>query len=43
MREVISLHIGQAGVQAGESTWELLLAEHNIANDGTMKNPAVSK
>eukprot|EP00029_Vermamoeba_vermiformis_P012935 TRINITY_DN787_c0_g1_i2.p1 TRINITY_DN787_c0_g1~~TRINITY_DN787_c0_g1_i2.p1 ORF type:complete len:194 (+),score=49.60 TRINITY_DN787_c0_g1_i2:43-582(+) len=41
MREVISLHIGQAGVQAGESTWELLLAEHNIANDGTMKNPTV--
>jgi tubulin alpha len=41
MREVINLHIGQAGVQAGESNWELLLAEHNIANDGTMKNPTV--
>jgi tubulin alpha len=36
MREVISVHIGQAGVQAGNSCWELFCAEHGIQPDGTM-------
>jgi len=39
MREVISLHLGQAGVQVGNSCWELFCMEHNIAPDGTLKTP----
>lgn len=29
-REVISLHIGQAGVQIGNACWELYCLEHAI-------------
>jgi len=36
MREVISLHIGQAGVQVGTSCWELYCLEHGINPDGTL-------
>jgi len=39
MREVISIHIGQAGVQAGNSCWELFSLEHGIGADGTTANP----
>ncbi|EGC40252.1 hypothetical protein DICPUDRAFT_52108 [Dictyostelium purpureum] len=39
MREIISIHIGQAGVQVGNSCWELYCLEHGIRNDGTLKNP----
>ncbi|XP_055914324.1 tubulin alpha-8 chain [Eupeodes corollae] len=35
MREVISLQIGQAGVQIGNSCWELYLLEHGINPDGS--------
>ena len=35
-REIISLHIGQAGVQIGNSCWELYCLEHGINPDGTM-------
>uniref|UniRef100_A0A0N4ZX25 Tubulin alpha chain n=1 Tax=Parastrongyloides trichosuri TaxID=131310 RepID=A0A0N4ZX25_PARTI len=35
MREVISVHIGQAGVQIGNSCWELYCIEHGIQPDGT--------
>lgn len=38
MREVISLHVGQAGVQIGNSCWELYCKEHNLNNDGTPNN-----
>ncbi|CAI5446297.1 unnamed protein product [Caenorhabditis angaria] len=34
MREVISIHIGQAGVQIGNSCWELYCLEHGILPDG---------
>lgn len=34
MREIISIHIGQAGVQIGNSCWELYCKEHNIDSDG---------
>jgi len=37
MREVISIHIGQAGIQAGSSCWELFCLEHDIQADGTAK------
>ncbi|KAI9220925.1 tubulin alpha-3C/D chain-like protein [Blastocladiella britannica] len=36
MREVLSIHIGQAGVQIGNSCWELYCLEHGILPDGTM-------
>jgi len=36
MREVISVHIGQAGVQMGNSCWELYCLEHGISPDGSM-------
>ncbi|CAH0559370.1 unnamed protein product [Brassicogethes aeneus] len=34
MRECISLHIGQAGVQIGNACWELFCLEHGIKPDG---------
>ena len=34
MREVISLHIGQAGTQIGNACWELYCLEHGIKPDG---------
>eukprot|EP01026_Neomeris_dumetosa_P029949 TRINITY_DN240_c0_g1_i7.p1 TRINITY_DN240_c0_g1~~TRINITY_DN240_c0_g1_i7.p1 ORF type:complete len:453 (-),score=60.25 TRINITY_DN240_c0_g1_i7:201-1559(-) len=36
MREVISLHLGQAGIQVGNSCWELYCLEHGINLDGTL-------
>jgi len=38
MREVISLHVGQAGVQVGTSCWELYCLEHGINPDGTLSD-----
>lgn len=35
MREVISIHIGQAGVQIGNACWELYCREHGINKDGS--------
>lgn len=34
MREIVSLHIGQAGVQIGNACWELYCLEHGISPDG---------
>ncbi|KAG5566161.1 hypothetical protein RHGRI_001934 [Rhododendron griersonianum] len=36
MREIISIHIGQAGIQVGNSCWELYCLEHGIQPDGKM-------
>ncbi|KAJ9049736.1 alpha-tubulin [Entomophthora muscae] len=36
MREVISVHVGQAGVQIGNACWELYCLEHGISNEGEM-------
>ena len=35
-REVISIHVGQAGVQMGNACWELYCLEHGIQPDGQM-------
>ncbi|XP_034245029.1 tubulin alpha-8 chain-like [Thrips palmi] len=35
-REVVSLHVGQAGVQVGSACWELYCLEHGIAPDGQL-------
>ena len=33
-KEVISIHIGQAGVQMGNACWELYCLEHGIQPNG---------
>ncbi|KZT50035.1 the binding mode of Epothilone A On A,B-tubulin By electron crystallography [Calocera cornea HHB12733] len=38
MREVISLHVGQAGVQIGNACWELYTEEHGLTPDGRIKS-----
>lgn len=38
MREVISVHVGQAGVQMGNACWELYCLEHDINPDGTFNS-----
>jgi len=43
MREIISVHIGQAGVQIGNSCWELYCLEHGILPDGTSAPDSGSK
>ena len=43
MREVISVHVGQAGCQIGNSCWELYCLEHGIAPDGKMSTPIKSQ
>eukprot|EP01059_Diplonema_ambulator_P006967 TRINITY_DN16538_c0_g1_i1.p1 TRINITY_DN16538_c0_g1~~TRINITY_DN16538_c0_g1_i1.p1 ORF type:complete len:462 (+),score=48.94 TRINITY_DN16538_c0_g1_i1:44-1387(+) len=35
MREVLNLHIGQAGCTIGDACWEQLCVEQNIAEDGS--------
>ncbi|KAJ2786190.1 alpha-tubulin [Coemansia javaensis] len=42
MREVISIHVGQAGVQIGNACWELYCLEHGIKPDGFL-DPAVPR
>jgi len=41
-REIISIHIGQAGVQTGNACWELFCLEHGIRPDGTMETTAAT-
>ncbi|KAH9645401.1 hypothetical protein HF086_000019 [Spodoptera exigua] len=36
MRECISVHVGQAGVQMGVACWQLYCLEHGIRPDGTL-------
>ena len=43
MREIISIHIGQAGVQLGNSCWELYCLEHGINPDGSLADPTAKK
>lgn len=33
-RETLSIHIGQAGIQTGNTTWQLYCLEHGIGSDG---------
>ena len=43
MREVISIHVGQAGVQMGNSCWELYCLEHGITPDGVVSSTFCAK
>jgi len=42
MREVISIHVGQAGVQIGNACWELYTLEHGLSPDGRLVEGAQS-
>jgi len=35
-REVISISVGQAGIQLGNAVWEQYSTEHKVQNDGTL-------
>merc|ERR1712223_1845382 len=37
-RECITIHVGQAGCQIGDSSWKLFCLEHGINVDGTMSD-----
>lgn len=39
-RQVITVHVGQAGVQMGNSVWNLYGMEHGIGHDGSVTVPA---
>ncbi|KAI6661015.1 Alpha-tubulin [Oopsacas minuta] len=39
MREIISIHIGQAGCQIGEACWELYCLEHGLDENGCLTDP----
>ncbi|EEB09203.1 tubulin alpha 1 [Schizosaccharomyces japonicus yFS275] len=43
MREVISVHVGQAGVQIGNACWELYCLEHGIGPDGYLQEKAIAQ
>lgn len=43
MREIISVHVGQAGVQVANSCWELYCLEHGLNEDGTPKTGGPDK
>lgn len=36
MKEVIQIHVGQAGVQIANACWELYCLEHGIQPDGNL-------
>ena len=36
VREVLCLHVGQAGIQMGNACWELFCLEHGIRPNGLM-------
>jgi len=38
MRQIISIHVGQAGIQVGTSVWELYLLEHGLDVEGRFKD-----
>jgi len=42
MRECISIHVGQAGCQIGNSCWELYCLEHGLEPNGTKVNESSS-
>jgi len=37
-REVLTINVGQAGIQLGNAVWTQYCTEHKIKNDGTLEN-----
>jgi Tubulin/FtsZ family, GTPase domain/Tubulin C-terminal domain len=42
MREVLSIHVGQAGNQIGNEFWKLVLREHGLRPNGTAEGEAAA-
>ncbi|KAJ3753897.1 Tubulin/FtsZ, GTPase domain-containing protein [Lentinula raphanica] len=42
MREVVSVHVNQAGVQFGNACWELYTVEHGLDPNGRLAEAAVA-
>jgi len=42
-REVLSISVGQAGIQLGNAVWEQYSCEHKIKNDGTLSDEGKDK
>jgi len=42
-RQVITVHIGQAGVQMGNAVWNLYGMEHGIGRDGCLTTPVANE
>ncbi|CAM0136541.1 alpha-tubulin [Umbelopsis sp. WA50703] len=42
MREIVSIHVGQAGVQIGNACWELYCMEHGLSPDGYLAPDALN-
>jgi len=42
-REVLTVNVGQAGIQLGNAVWEQYCAEHNIKPDGQLKEKDAEK
>ncbi len=40
-KELITLHVGQCGVQSGTAFWEQLSFEHDISPDGFSQMPCL--
>jgi tubulin beta len=43
MREILSIHVGQCGNQIADSFWRLILKEHGLNENGTVKDSSVVK
>eukprot|EP01133_Synstelium_polycarpum_P017878 gene17878-21320_t len=43
VREIISIHIGQAGLQVGNACWELYCLEHGISRDGILTSEQIKR
>ena len=41
-REILSIHVGQAGIQIGAASWQLFCYEHGINPDGTIPEESFS-
>jgi len=42
-REVLSISVGQAGIQLGNAVWEQYSTEHSVKNDGTLPDDLKDK
>lgn len=43
MREIICLHVGQAGIQTGNACWELFALQHGIKPNGRISDRSSDK
>jgi tubulin alpha len=41
MKELISIHVGAAGVQLGNACWDLFCLEHGVLSDGSLASSSI--